>query len=74
MIIRLEQHEFLKGEIVCFENISTLHMLCNRIGGVMVTMLTSSAVGRGLEPRSIKPKTIKWVFVAFPQSYPLTVV
>ena len=31
----------------------------HRIGGVMVSMLTSSVVGRGFEPRSVKPKTIK---------------
>jgi hypothetical protein len=40
----------------------------NRIGGVMVSMLTSSAVGRGFEPGRIIPKTIKLVFVVSPLS------
>ena len=30
----------------------------------MVGVLASSAVGLGFEPRSVKPKTIKLVFVA----------
>ena len=38
----------------------------NRIGGVMVSVLASSAVGRGFELRSVKPKTIKLVVVASP--------
>ena len=36
----------------------------NRIGGVMVSMLTSSAVGRGFESGRVIPKTIKLVFAA----------
>ena len=40
----------------------------NRIVGVMVSMLTLSAVDRGFESRSVKPKTIKLVFVASPLS------
>ena len=39
--------------------------ILNSIGGVMVGMLISSAVDRGLEPDQVKPKTIKLVFVAF---------
>jgi len=39
----------------------------NRIGGVMVSVLASSAVDRGLEPGRVKPKTIQLVFVASPQ-------
>ena len=36
----------------------------NRFGGVMVSVLASSVVDRGLEPRSGgKPKTMKLVFV-----------
>jgi hypothetical protein len=35
----------------------------NRIGCVMVSMLTSSAVGRGFESGRVIPKTIKLVFV-----------
>jgi hypothetical protein len=35
--------------------------VANRIGGVMVSVLASSAVDRGLEP-----KTLKLVFVAYP--------
>ena len=39
------------------------HTKCDRIGGVMVRMLASSAVDRGFEP-----KTKKMVFVASPLS------
>jgi hypothetical protein len=42
--------------------------VANRIGGVMVSMLTSSAVDRGFEPDRVKHKTIKLVCVAFPLS------
>ena len=38
----------------------------NRIGGLMVSVLASSAVDRGFEPGQVKPKTIKLVFVTFP--------
>jgi hypothetical protein len=34
----------------------------------MVSVLASSAVDRGFKPRSVKPKTIKLVFVASPLS------
>ena len=37
-------------------------------GGVMVSVLASSAVDRRFEPRSGKPKTMKLVFVASPLS------
>ena len=40
--------------------------ISNCIGGVMVSMLASSAVDRGFAPRSGQTKTIKLVFVAFP--------
>ena len=40
----------------------------NRICGVMVNVLASSVVDRGIEPDCIKPKTIKLVFVASPLS------
>ena len=40
----------------------------HRIGSVMVSMLTSSVVDRGFEPRSVKPKTIKLVCIASPLS------
>ena len=40
----------------------------NRIGGVMISVLASSAVDRGFEPRSVKPKTMNLVFVASPLS------
>jgi hypothetical protein len=40
----------------------------NRIGGVMVSLLPSSAVDSvGLSPDRIKPKIIKLVFVDFNQ-------
>ena len=44
----------------------TPYPLCNSIGGVMVSMPSSSAVDRGFEPRSVKPSTLKLVFVASP--------
>ena len=40
----------------------------NRIGGVMVSVLASSAVDRGLEPQPGRTKTIKLVFIASPIS------
>ena len=40
----------------------------NRIGGVMVRVLASSAVDRGFEPRSGKTKDSKLVCVASPLS------
>jgi hypothetical protein len=40
----------------------------NRIGGIVVSMLASSAVDRGFVPGRVKPKTMKLVFVAFLQS------
>ena len=40
----------------------------NCIGGVMVSVLASSAVDRGFEPGQVKPKTIKLVCVASPLS------
>ena len=40
----------------------------NSIGGVMVSVLASSAVDRGLEPGRVKPKIIKLAFVASPLS------
>jgi hypothetical protein len=40
----------------------------HRIGGVMVSMLASSAVYREFEPGRVKPMTIKLVCVASPLS------
>ena len=40
--------------------------MVNRIGDVMVSILVSSVVDRGFEPRS--GQTIKLIFVAFPLS------
>jgi hypothetical protein len=40
----------------------------HRIGGVMVSVLASSVVDRGFEPRSGKTRTIQLVFVASPLS------
>ena len=40
----------------------------NRIDGVIVSAPASIAVDRGLEPRSVKPKTIKLVSVVSPLS------
>jgi hypothetical protein len=37
----------------------------NRIGGVMVSLLASSAVDRGLEPRSGQPKDYKICICCF---------
>ena len=41
---------------------------CTGIGGVKVSMLTSSAVDCGSNPDRVKPKTIKLVFVVLPLS------
>ena len=38
------------------------------IGGVIVSVLASSAVDRGFDLDRVKPKTIKLVFAAFPLS------
>ena len=35
---------------------------------VMISVLASSAIDRGFEPNRVKPKIIKLVFVASPQS------
>ena len=40
----------------------------HRIGGVMVSVLASSAIDRGFEPRSGQPSTITLVFVASTKS------
>ena len=40
----------------------------NSISGVMVSTLSSNGVDHGFEPDQIKPKTVKLVFVASPQS------
>ena len=37
----------------------------NRIDGVIVSVIASSAVYCGFEPGWVKPKTIKLVFVAY---------
>jgi hypothetical protein len=48
---------------------SQLSFICsNHIFDVIVSVLASGAVDHGLEPRSVKPKTIKLVFVASPLS------
>jgi hypothetical protein len=39
---------------------------CNRIGGVMVSVLASSVIHCGMSPDRVKPKTIKCVFVTSP--------
>ena len=38
----------------------------NSIGGVLVSMLVSSAIGRGSSIGRVKPKTMIWVFVVSP--------
>jgi len=40
------------------------HLTMTRIGGVMVSVLSSGAVDRGFEHDRVKTKTIKLVFVA----------
>ena len=42
----------------------------NRIGGVMVSMLASSEVDRGLESDQVKLKTLTLLFVDSPLSTP----
>ena len=46
-------------------HVSILHILIIH-GGVMVSVLASSAVDRGFEPRSGQTKTLTFVFVASP--------
>ena len=46
----------------------TISIINDHIGGVMVSVLASSAVDRGFEPRSGQKKTVKLVCVASPQS------
>ena len=43
-----------------------LHFCINRIGGIMVSVLASSAASRRFEPRSVQTKAIKLIFVASP--------
>ena len=45
-----------------------IHINTNRIGGVMVHVFASSTLYSGFEPRLVKPKTMKLVFVASPQA------
>ena len=60
----------MKRLIVCGCRFTRAHYPgSNRIGGVMVSVLTSSAVDRGFEPRSGQTKDyIKLVFIASPLS------
>ena len=51
---------------LCFHRIIIKQL--NRIDGVMVSVLASSAVDRGFEPRLAQTKTKKLVFVASPLS------
>jgi hypothetical protein len=44
----------------------SFQMFYNYIGGVMVSLLASSAVDRGFKPRLSQAKTIKLAFVASP--------
>ena len=57
--------------ITCIEIITSdqpFTMACNRIGGVMVSVLDSSAVGRGFEPRSGQAKHYEIGIFAYPLS------
>ena len=62
------QTEGEKYNLILEVLINTFKGTLNRIGGVMVSVLASSAVDRGFEPGRVKPKTIKLVFVASPLS------
>jgi hypothetical protein len=42
------------------------HNIINRISGVIINVLDSSAVDCEFEPGRVKPKTIELVFVTFP--------
>jgi hypothetical protein len=48
--------------------LTVIFSFVNRISGVMVRVLASSAVDRGFEPRSGQTKDYKLVFVASPLS------
>jgi hypothetical protein len=52
----------------CILIISTTAILWNRIGEVIIKLLTSSAVGLGFETRSGQTKDYKISIVAFPLS------
>ena len=54
--------------IITYTSIVYITHFTNRIGGVIVSVLASSAVDRGFEPRSGQTKTIQLVFVASPLS------
>jgi hypothetical protein len=43
-------------------------LIWDHIGGIIDSMLTSGAVYRGFEPRSVKPKIINLIFAATPLS------
>ena len=58
-------HAFLLVFIAQIRSLSGALQL-NLFGGVMVSVLASSAVDRGFEPGRVKPKTMKLVFVASP--------
>ena len=62
------QTEGEKYNLILEVLINTFKGTLNRIGGVMVSVLASSAVDCGFEPDRVKPKTIKLVFVASPLS------
>ena len=53
------------NHIPIFANMALVQRSKNRIGGVMISVLSSSAVDRGFEYYGVKPKTINLVFVAF---------
>jgi len=60
-----------KTESSLFINVWTLNTTENRIGCVIVCVLALSVVDHWLEPRLLKPKTMKLVFDAAPLSIQL---
>jgi hypothetical protein len=68
-----EEYIFFKEIVLSFFYNILMHILfklsskkMNHFCGVMSSMLISSSVDPGFEPWSVKPKTIKFVFVASP--------
>ena len=60
-------NHFITADLIIFNKFDLINF-CNRIGGVMVSVLVPCAVDRGFESRSGQPETIKLVVVASPLS------
>ena len=68
MLFKVLQEAYWSLAVVVFCLELHVSICTNLVDGVIVGVLASSAVGRGFDPRCVKPKTIKLVFVASPLS------